>query len=414
MKQTGHKWAFRARFRRHAFGWRSQTPIRRIKEAVSEIRKVARKEPVAAAEGAVLFLGKVSAAIEQVDSSSGAIGTAVNNAIATLVPVIADAPADDRLREKWLNRLWQAVEEDDMPYLELLPEYWGEMCATPELASRWADEFSGTLRYAWSSKTPGGWFKGTYACLSSLYGAGRYEELLKLVEMDPYNRWSSRFWGVRALTAQGKTDEALEYAEATDDPYANRASVARTCEEILLSEGKIEKAYSGYAWQANRKTTNLATFRAVASKYPEKKPADILCDLVAHTPGQEGKWFAAAKSVGLYDEAIELANRTPCDPKTLTRAARDMAASNPLFATEAGMAALRWLLAGYGYDIVTTDVSAAYRYTTQAAASAGHLPETMARMRKLLETASADGAFAAGIIRHLVEHPPAVAPDGAK
>ncbi len=32
-------------------------------------------------EGAVIFLEKLSPAIEQVDSSSGAIGTAVNNAI---------------------------------------------------------------------------------------------------------------------------------------------------------------------------------------------------------------------------------------------------------------------------------------------------------------------------------------------
>ena len=40
---TKHKWTFRARFRRHAFGWRSQPAIKRIKEAVSEIKKAARK-----------------------------------------------------------------------------------------------------------------------------------------------------------------------------------------------------------------------------------------------------------------------------------------------------------------------------------------------------------------------------------
>ncbi len=81
----------------------------------------------------MLFLEKVSAAIEHVDSSSGSIGTAVNNAIVTLVPVIADVPASDDLREEWMNRLWQAVEEDNMPYLELLPEYWGGLCVTREL-----------------------------------------------------------------------------------------------------------------------------------------------------------------------------------------------------------------------------------------------------------------------------------------
>ena len=90
-----HKWTFRARFRRHAYGWKSQPAIKRIKEAVSEIKKVAHQEPLLAAEGAVLFLEKVSPAIEQVDSSSGAIGTAAKNAVAALVEIIAAAPADE-------------------------------------------------------------------------------------------------------------------------------------------------------------------------------------------------------------------------------------------------------------------------------------------------------------------------------
>ncbi len=80
-RTPAHKWTFRTRFRRRAFGWRSQTAIKRIKEAVSEIKKTARKDPLLGAEGAVLFLEKVSPAIEQVDSSSGAIGTAASNAV---------------------------------------------------------------------------------------------------------------------------------------------------------------------------------------------------------------------------------------------------------------------------------------------------------------------------------------------
>jgi len=35
-KAERHKWVFRARSRRHAFGWKSQPAIKRIKEAVSE------------------------------------------------------------------------------------------------------------------------------------------------------------------------------------------------------------------------------------------------------------------------------------------------------------------------------------------------------------------------------------------
>ena len=43
-KAASHKWMFAARFRRHAFGRRSQPAISRIKEAVSEIEKVARHD----------------------------------------------------------------------------------------------------------------------------------------------------------------------------------------------------------------------------------------------------------------------------------------------------------------------------------------------------------------------------------
>lgn len=90
---TTYKWQFAPRFRRNAFGWKSQPPIQRIKEALAEIKTAARKEPVLAAAGAVLFLEKLAPAIEGVDSSSGAIGTAVNRAIETLVTISTDARA---------------------------------------------------------------------------------------------------------------------------------------------------------------------------------------------------------------------------------------------------------------------------------------------------------------------------------
>jgi hypothetical protein len=47
---TGHKWTFASRFRRHAFGWRSQPAIACVREAVSEISVVARHDTLLAAE----------------------------------------------------------------------------------------------------------------------------------------------------------------------------------------------------------------------------------------------------------------------------------------------------------------------------------------------------------------------------
>jgi hypothetical protein len=39
-KARGHSWQFKTRFRRHAFGWKSQPAIARLHEAVSEIAGV--------------------------------------------------------------------------------------------------------------------------------------------------------------------------------------------------------------------------------------------------------------------------------------------------------------------------------------------------------------------------------------
>jgi hypothetical protein len=124
----------------------------------------------------------------------------------------------------------------------------------------------------------------------------------------------------------------------------------------------------------------------------------VLRDLVESTPGQEGKWFASAKWAGLYDEAIRLANLSPCDPRTLIRAAQDTAVELPGFAIEAGMAALRWLAEGYGYEVTSVDVIDAYAHTVKAAEKAGSKPKTLKRIKELLVTERGDGGFVAKIL----------------
>ena len=112
-----------------------------------------------------------------------------------------------------LERLWRAIADDDMPYIELLPDHWGELCVTPDLASQWADRFIDVVRMIWSPDLPrGGHFKGTAACLSALHAAGRHDDLLNLLELAPTKFWHDRQWGVRALAAQGKAEAAIRYA----------------------------------------------------------------------------------------------------------------------------------------------------------------------------------------------------------
>jgi hypothetical protein len=381
-----HNWTFRSRFRTNAFGWRSDLPIKRIKQAVAEIKKATRKDKILGAEGAVLFLEKVSGALGHVDSSSGAIGTTVNRAIETLVPIVAEAPASDTLRDKWLERLWCAIEDDAMPYIELLPDHWGELCVTPERSSRWADRFIEVVRLSWSpDMPPGGYFKGTAACLSALYAAGRHEDLLNLLDLARYKFWHDRHWGVRALVALGKNEAAIRYAEDTRGLNQPDGRISLACEEILLSEGLWREAYDRYALEANRQSTYLATFQALTSKYPQIGPKVILGDLVDRNPDDRGKWFVAAKSAGLLAEAVELARTSPCDPRALTRAARDFAASKPDFARSVGLAALQWLLRGYGYELTAQDAIDALRHTLEAARHNGTEADTVRRIQMLVD-----------------------------
>lgn len=399
-RSDAHKWVFAPRFRRHAFGWRSQPAIQRVKEAVAEIKKTAKKDPALAAAGAVLFLEKLSPALEHVDSSSGAIGTAVNHAIEALAAIIADAPVDDETRDKWLDRLWQAHQDDAIPYIERLGDYWGELCGSKERAAAWADQLVGIVEMSWSPDPQRrGFFHGTIACLSAMLRAERYEQVLALLGKAPYSMWHYCQWGVKALAAMGRKSEAIRYAESSRGLNDSPIAIARTCEEILLSSGFAEEAYARYAIEANQATSFLATFRAIVKKYPEKSPAAILGDLVESTPGQEGKWFAAAKDAGLYEEAIALVTRTPCDPRTLTRAARDFVAENPAFAVEAGLAALRWIVAGQGYEITGIDVLAAHSSTIAAAKNAGTVESTRQRIRQMLHAGDSAGrAFVAKIL----------------
>lgn len=396
VKAESHKWEFKPRFRRNAFGWRSQPAVQRVKQAVVEIRKAARMDPALAGEGAVIFLERISPALEQVDSSSGAIGSAVNNAITEVVPIIAGAPVDPKTREGWLERLWDAHEADQIPYIERLTDDWGELCASREVASAWADRLLGVTRMALSpDKNLRGYFHGTSACLSALFFAERYAEIVDLLECDAI--WPYKRWVVKALVAMGNKSEALRYAESCRGPWTPDGEVDTACEGILLSSGLVDEAYERYGLVANGRGTYLATFRAVAKKYPHKMAGEILTDLVASTPGDEGKWFAAAKEAGLYDEALALANLSPCDPKTLTRAARDLAEKQPAFAVGAGLLALRWLVEGYGYEITSADVWAAHSTTLAAAERNGSASETHEHIRKLV-AAEPPGGFVAKIL----------------
>lgn len=382
-----HKWAFKASFRARAFGWRSQPAVARIAQATSEIKRVARTDPVLGAGGAVTFLQRLVPAIENVDGSSGAIGSAVNRVVHELAELIAVAPAQTNLRDSWLQCIWDAFNDDGYGYLDGLGDLWGDLCATEENANAWADRLADFVRSAYAIPCDGfRYVKGVDACLSALFKTKRFDELRAILDLTGKVFWNYHKWAFKALVAEGKRAEALRYAEShrgINDGYA----IDRACEELLLGSGLADEAYSRYALRTNQQTTYLATFRSMTMKYPHKDPRDILRDLIESTPRERGKWFAAAKSAGLYDEAIALVQSSPADPKTLGRAARDFAEKRPPFAMDAALAGLHWAANGYGYEITGLDIGEIYRSGLVAATNANRIDEYHARIDAILQTA---------------------------
>ena len=59
--------------------------------------------------------------------------------------------------------------------------------------------------------------------------------------------------------------------------------------------------------------------------------------------------------------AADLIKHSPADPRTLTRAARDFANSQPGFAMACAMSALHWISRGHGYEITAGEVQGIYK-----------------------------------------------------
>jgi hypothetical protein len=96
---TKHTWTFKPRLRAKAFGWKgSHLACQRLKEAVTEIKKADRADPVAAGDGVVTLMERIWPAFQDIDTSSGALGGAVYWAQNELLPIAIEAPADRKTR----------------------------------------------------------------------------------------------------------------------------------------------------------------------------------------------------------------------------------------------------------------------------------------------------------------------------
>ena len=197
------EWQFKRKFRTNAYGWRaSSLAIGRLKEAAAEIRSVAKSDPVAAGDGVVSLMERIWPAFQGIDTSSGALGAAVLRTVNELIPILTVAPADHATRGKWLERLFEAVQNDGVEYLAPLEDRWGEIAQYPDLIDEYADRMIGMVWRAWADHQTFQHVIGTSVCLSCLLEGGRYDELHELlatrrISFGPRTDSAPRLWFVR-------------------------------------------------------------------------------------------------------------------------------------------------------------------------------------------------------------------------
>ena len=385
---SAHKWQFRTKFRTNAYGWRgSSLAISRLKEAAAEIKSLQKSDPITAGEGVVSLAERIWPAFQGIDTSSGALGGAVYRTLTELLPILINAPADHTTKSNWLERLFEAVQNDGVDYLSQIEDQWCEIAQFPDLIDQYANRLIEMVRRAWADHTSFNYVVGTSICLSCLMAGGRYAELYELLALRRVKFWPWHKFGAEALARQGQWEEAIAYAEAVrsvTNPGLSEKSIDQFCEKLLLQQCLSDEAYHRYGLRAASGTTNLSIYRSLVRSYPDRDRRSMLLDLI-ETYGDKGKWFAAAKDSKLFDIAVDCAASHSADPSTLVRAARDFCIKEPKFAATVALLALSSLLAGGGYDPSTSEVDDAVTYLLAASREIGAVEWALAELDNLRE-----------------------------
>jgi hypothetical protein len=388
------KWEFKSKFRASAYGWNgSRLAIERLKGAAAEIRLVAKSDPVLAGDGVVSLAERVWPAFQAIDTSSGALGSAVFRTLEELIPILIAAPASQSTRSKWLARLFEAVQDDGVDYLSPLEERWGEIAQYPELMDEYANLMIGMVRRAWADHQTFSHVTGTSICLSCLLELGRYDELQELLATHRVKFWPWHRFGAEALVRQGLWKAAIAFAEAArgkTNPGFHEMAIDQFCETILIEHGRSDEAYQSYGLRAAQGTTNLAVYRSLLRTYPGRDRRQMLLNLI-DSRGDKGKWFAAAKDAGFFDIAIACAAAHGAEPSTLVRAARDFQGKEPKFAVTVALLSLSSFLDGGGYDPKPAEAADAVKYLFAASVQIDALDWAAGELGKLAAQHCAPG-----------------------
>ncbi|MBD3420941.1 MAG: hypothetical protein GF398_12550 [Chitinivibrionales bacterium] len=145
--------------------------------------------------------------------------------------------------------------------------------------------------------------------MSCLFELGRYDEITEILSQRERMLFDYRQYEIKIIAARGDVDRALQMID--DNLYDSNSTyqAADLGKEILFKAGRIEEAYKRYGLMLPFRTIGLATLSAIRKKYPRISPQRILNGILEADPGNERRYFAAARKIGMIELAIEIAEK---------------------------------------------------------------------------------------------------------
>jgi hypothetical protein len=323
------------------------------------LRRRYREDAEGACARTVEFFAKLWPATMQVNRSGGDLEAAVERAVEQLIAPLARQleAAGETARDAALERILAAIEADQGGILAPLGAAIGHLCATPGRARRLADQLLPKVRRALATQ-PGRPYALLLPCATAMASAGRHAELLAMLTVGAPADFPLRRLVLDHLERERDMDQALQFLDAatcrTDQEARERAQEG---ERRLRLAGRHDEAFARYALAAHRAHTIRQWHEALCAAWPDRKPTDLFDALLAAHPGEEGKFFAAARAIGRPDLALALAERSPTDPKQLLHAAAEAAPGAE--ALQLNLIALRWLTSGRLYKATRPQVNQA-------------------------------------------------------
>ncbi|GAA6202898.1 hypothetical protein [Aquicoccus sp. SU-CL01552] len=147
-------------------------------------------------------------------------------------------------------------------------------------------------------------------------------------------------------------------------------------------------------------------------RYSNRDPREVLENLIA-LQSRKGKWFAAGKTAGYLDIALDCASDPEAVPATLMRAARDFAGRDPAFAAQVALHAISHLLHGRGFDANPRDIDEASDHLMASSRQINKTDWAIAELNQMADRPAGDDFMSRRLRIKLSELQAAARGDGA-